>query len=238
MGITIKDKSGGTLMADIHQLAQYIPAVQPDQATSGPIIDTARIIRRDADEFLLLTSGTLALRAKKAAGCLLEPEANDTVLLVRNSPAGVFILTVLERGGADSRVVLPADSMLSTEDGKLQITADALLLSGKRSAALEAPEISVQGVRGDLSCMHLSLTASAAEAKIGKISLVSAVIDTISDRITQRVRDCFRRVSRMDSTAAGQVSIRTENRFDLKADAVSMVAECEVKIDGDKIHLG
>ena len=42
----------------------------------------------------------------------------------------------------------------------------------------------------------------------------------------------------MDSTTAGQVSIRTENRFDLKAEAVSMTAEREVKIDGDKIHLG
>lgn len=225
-------------MADIHQLSSFLPAGQPGQAGSGPVIDTARIIRRDAGEFLLLTSATLALRGKKAAGCLLEPEENDTVLVLRNSAAGVFILSVLERGGADSRVVLPADSTLSTEDGKLQITADTLLLSGERSAALEAPEISIEGVRGNLSCLHLSLNASAADAKIGKISLVSAVIDTISDRITQRVRDCFRRVSRMDSTKAGQVSIRTENRFDLQADSASIQAVAEVKIDGDKIHLG
>jgi len=225
-------------MADVRQLAQFRQRSVQDQAPDGAIIDTARVMRRDGDEFLLLTAGTLALRGKKAAGCLLEPEENDTVLVVRNSPEGVFILTVLMRGGADSRVVFPADATLSSEDGKLQITVDTLLLSGARSATLAAPEISIEGVKGDLSCTYLALNASAADAKIGRLSLVSAVIDTISDRVTQRVRDCFRWVSRMDSTTAGQVRVRTENRFDLKADAVSMVAQCDVKIDGDKIHLG
>lgn len=219
-------------MAEVHQFARFAHTGQHAQAASGALIDTARVVRRDGNEFLVLTAGTLALRAQKAAGCLLEPDENDTVLVVRNSPAGVFILTVLERGSdSGSKVVLPGDATLSAEGGNLTISAD-------RSATLAAPEIALHGIQGDVSFVNLSLTASFAEAKAGRLSLVSAAIDTICDRITQRVRDCFRRVSRMDSTSAGQVSIRTENRFDLKADAVSMMAECEVKIDGDKIHLG
>jgi hypothetical protein len=225
-------------MADIRQLAQFRQRSMPDQSADGAIIDTARVVRRDAEEFLLLTAGTLALRGKKAAGCLLEPEENDTVLVARNTPEGVFILTVLERGGAASRIVLPGNATLSAEGGTLRLTGDSVELAGEKTASLEAPEIRMQGVRGDVSFLNLSLTASVAEAKAGKLSLVASVIDTVSERITQRVRDCFRRVTRMDSTRAGQVSISTENRFDLKADAVSMIAQCEVKIDGDKIHLG
>ena len=225
-------------MADVRQLAQFRQRSMPDQAADGAIIDTARVVRRDAEEFLLLTTGTLALRGKKAAGCLLEPEENDTVLVVRNSPEGVFILTVLERGTTVSRIVLPGDATLSAEGGTLRLAGDSVELAGEKAASLEAPEIRMQGVRGDVSFLNLSLTASVAEAKAGKLSLVAAVIDTVSERITQRVRDCFRWVARMDSTKAGQMSINTENRFDLKADAVSMNARCEVKIDGDKIHLG
>ena len=225
-------------MADIRQLAMFRQRTADNMDSGGASIDTARVVRLDNGEFLLLTAGTLALRARKAAGCLLEPEENDTVLVVRNTPEGVFILTVLERAGAASRVVLPGDAILSAETGNLKLSGDSIELSGEKSAHIEAPKISMQGMQGDISFINLSLTASAAEAKAGKLSLLASVIDIVSDRITQRARDCFRWVSRMDSTKAGHISVRAENRFDLKADAASIVAKCEVKIDGDKIHLG
>ncbi len=225
-------------MTDIRHLALIKNHEQARQTATGPIIDTARIIRQDADQFLLLTAGSLALRATKAAGCLLEPEENDTVLIVRNSPEGSYILTILSRSGADSRIKLPGNATVCAEGETLRLSGDSVVMSGKKTASVDAPEIFMQGGKGDISFVNLSLTASVAEAKAGRLSLVASAIDTVCERLTQRLKDCFRRVARMDSTTAGHLRINTENRFDLKAGAASITAECEVKIDGDKIHLG
>ena len=225
-------------MPHMRNVTMFRQRSAPDIASNGTTIDTARVVRRDDGEFILLTPDTLALRGKKAAGCLLEPEVNDTVLIVRNAPEGVFILTVLERTGAASRIVLNGDTTLCANGGNLRLSGGTIELSGEKSATLEAPDIKLQGVRGDASFLNFSLTASVAEAKAGKLSLVASTIETVAERITQRVRDCFRWVSRMDRTKAGQVSISAENRFDVTADSASLIAVCDVKIDADKIHLG
>jgi len=210
----------------------------PEMVVNGATLDTARVIQRDNGEFLLVTTGTQALRGKKAAGCLLEPEANDTVLIVRNLAAGVYILTVLERVGRAGRVMLPDDTTLCASDGALRLASDTVELVGATSASIEAPNIKLQGLRGEASFAELSLTACVAALKAGKLSLVAATIDTVAERITQRVKDCFRWVARTDSTKAGQVNISAEHRLDLKAGDASLVARHGVKIDGDKIHLG
>ncbi len=228
-------------MADRHNVLMFrqpeIPGM-PDLGPNGATIDTARVVQRDNGEFLLVTNGARTLRGKKAAGCLLEPEENDTVLIVRNLAAGVYILTVLERCGHAGRVMLPDDTTLCATDGALRLAGDTVELVGETAASIVAPAIKLQGLRGEASFADLSLTACVAALKAGKLSLVASTIDTVAERITQRVRDCFRWVTRTDSTKAGQVNISAENRFDLKASDASLVARHGVKIDGDKIHLG
>ncbi|MGD9947349.1 MAG: DUF3540 domain-containing protein [Desulfobulbus sp.] len=228
-------------MADRHNILMFKqPATPglPDMETSGATIDTARVIRRDDTDFLLVTTGAQALRGKKAVGCLLEPEENDTVLIVRNLAAGVYILTVLERCCDGGRVMLPSDTTLCVTDGALRLAGDTVELVGKTAASIDAPEIKLQGIRGEVSFAALSLSACVAAVKAGKLSLVVSTMETVAERITQRVKDCFRWVARTDSTKAGQVNISTEHRFDLKAGDASLVAKHGVKIDGDQIHLG
>ncbi len=228
-------------MADRHNVLIFrqpeTPGL-PDMASSGATIDTARVVQRDNAEFLLVTTGALALRGKKAAGCLLEPEANDTVLIVRNLAAGTYILTVLERGGHAGRVMLPDDTTLGATDGALRLASDTVELVAATSTSINAPEIKLQGLRGEASFADLSLTACVTAVKTGKLSLVAATMDTVAERITQRVKDCFRWVARTDSTKAGQINISAEHRLDLKAGDASLVARHGVKVDGDKIHLG
>lgn len=228
-------------MADRHNVLMFrqpeTPGM-PDMASSGATIDTARVIRKDNSEFLLVTTGSRTLRGKKAAGCLLDPEANDTVLIVRNLAAGTYILTVLERCGRAGRVMLPDDTTLCASDGALRLAGETVEVVGTAAASIAAPAIKLQGLRGEASFADLSLTACVAALKAGKLSLVAATIDTVAERITQRVKDCFRWVARTDSTKAGQVNISAEHRLDLKAGDASLVARHGVKIDGDKIHLG
>ncbi len=218
-------------MADIRDINLYRRREAADTIIPGAIMDTARVVKREDGGFLLVTPDTLALRGRKAAGCLLEPEENDTVLIARNTSSGVYILTVLERGESPGRIVLPTDTTMATSGGSLK-------LAGAQATVIESPQVTLSGARGDLTFAELELTAGTTRARSGRLSLVAATIDTVAERITQRVRDCFRRVSRMDSTKAGQVRISAESRFSVTAGDAALTAQRDVKIDGDKIRLG
>lgn len=225
-------------MADVCSFPKMRQQTRPAADTAEGVMDTARVIRRDGADFLLLTSGAIALRGKKAAGCMLEPEDNDTVLVARNLATGNYILTVLERAGKTGRVMLDGDTTLSVSGGKLAINGDFVEIGARESATINAPEIAVKGVLADISVSTLSAESATASIRTGKLSIVSSVFDTVAARVTQRVRDCYRWVSGLDRTRAGQLNISSDGRMDLNASDMALLAGGEVKVDGEKIRLG
>ena len=178
------------MMADIRMISSARQQAFAAAGCETAVMDTARVIRRDGAEFLLLTCGSIALRGRKAAGCLLEPEENDTVLLARNLAAGNYILTVLERAGAPGRVILEGDTTLSVNAGKLAINGDAVDIEGRESATLQAPEIAVKGLSANISVHALSAESASASISAARLSIVSTIFDTVSERLTQRLKDC------------------------------------------------
>ncbi|MDR2162024.1 MAG: DUF3540 domain-containing protein, partial [Desulfovibrio sp.] len=69
----------------------------------------------DADG-LLVTVGPLGLvRARRAAGCLLAPEAGDGVLLALLGSGEAWVLTVLAKKTELGSLALPAHTLLRAE---------------------------------------------------------------------------------------------------------------------------
>ncbi len=218
-------------MADIRAISsirQHPVAVGPAE---GAVMDNARVIRKESGEYLLLTSGALALRARRAAGCLLDPEENDTVLLARNLQSGTYILTVLEKASAGGTLLLDGDTTLEST-GKLTLSGNSVDIDANGEG------IGVKGGVAELSLAALTLSAGITKLTTGRLSLAASVFDTVAERVTQRVRDCFRWVSGIDSTRASQVHVNVEKRMDMTAGNMAIVAEGEVKVDGEKIRLG
>jgi len=58
------------------------------------------------------------------------------------------------------------------------------------------------------------------------------------DRVTERVKNCFRRVEDTESITAGRICTKVTQRFALKAKHASVLAEEEVCVDGKHIHIG
>jgi len=134
--------------------------------------------------------------------------------------------------------MLEGDTTVSVNNGRLAINGDSVDIEGRESATIKAPEIAVKGVSADISVTALSAESAVASIRTGRLSIVASIFDTVAERVTQRLRDCYRWVSGLDRTRAAQVNLSADRRLDMSAGDMSLISSGEVKVDGEKIRLG
>lgn len=224
-------------MSDNSKVAIFKPKMSAGPECLGPVLDTGRLVSRDGADYILMDERGATIKCQKAAGCLLAPEVGDMVLIARGGREGHFILTVLKRGQSESRIVFEGDARVMA-GGQLQIEGREVNLGSRTSVTIEAPEVKLGGLKGLASFLNFSLVANLASVRASRLTAVAAAIETMAERVTMRLKDCFRWVSRIDQTRAGRVSLRSEEHLEIKAGQASIQAEGELKMDGEKIRLG
>ena len=192
-------------------------------------MSNASVMGREGDRYHLLTEGGVVVEARKADGCLVEPEVNDLVLVSHGGGAGGFILCVLLKQEGVFKLTIR---------GRAHLRAEELTLSGDRTVSMEAPEVDLKGAWGVVHFLGIDLAAMKLKSRIENADLTAGRINLVLDRLSQRIRNCFRRVEGLDQTRAGRISRIVKDRFSVKAGRASVLAKEEVIVDGEKIHLG
>ena len=182
-------------------------------------------------------SGDVA--AKRSFSCLVEPLAGDTVLVSR-AVSGCYILAILERpGDQHACLAFEGDADLRVKQGRLRVAAqDGIDLVTAGDAALVSPKLSVNSVQADLSIQHLSFFGTFLEGQIQRIKLIGQTCDSVFERVSQRVKRCYRWVEEVEHLKAGQLSYVVKKLMSLRGKYSVLTAEEDVRIDGDKILMG
>jgi len=182
---------------------------------------------------------TGVVAAKRSFSCLVDPLPGDTVLMSR-AVSGCYILAILERPG-DQRACLAfeGDADLRVKQGRLRVAAqDGIDLVAAGDTALVSPKLSVNSVQADVSIQHLSLFGTFLEGQIQKIKLIGETCDSVFERVSQRVKRCYRWVDEVEHLKAGQLSYLVKKLMSLRGKYSVLTAEEDVRIDGDKILMG
>ena len=208
--------------------------VDPDTESIAP----CRIIGKEEDGYRILTEDGRIRNGKKADGCLLQPEINDRVLVWQGRRDEVFILSVLVKDNDASKIVFKGDTTIEAESGAMKIEGETVEIAASRVAHVQAPEVNLRGRTGNIRFIDLSCLATTALVHMEKASLIVEKMDSILGRLTERIKNSFRRVEHLDQTKAGHISHIAKERYSVKAGHASIIAEDDVKIDGEKIHLG
>jgi len=182
-------------------------------------------------------SGVVA--AKRSFSCLVEPLPRDMVLLFRGA-SGCYILAILERHG-DQHACLSfeGDADLRLKQGRLRVAAqEGIDLVSAKDTALFSPELSINSVQAEVSIQHLSFFGTFLQGQIEKIKLIGQACDSIFERVSQRVKRCYRWVDEIDQLKAGQLNYLVKKLMSLRGKHSVLTAEEDVRIDGDKILMG
>lgn len=170
-------------------------------------------------------------RALKAASCLLAPQPGDRVLIALDEVSSAYILAVLERADPSvSRIDLPGDATIHASGD--------LSLAAARELTCTAPRLSVGVEDGDFSILRTRLLGNLVEIQAERIKSVCVTADQIYRDLTQRIGDYFRATSGHEDVHAKSSRKLVEQDLTMQSRNTVIIAERNVKIDGELIHLG
>ena len=198
------------------------------------------VIRAVRDGLFVLEHEGGNIRAKRAAGCLLKPEEGDLVLWWSDGRDTAYIITVLER--PDERpaaLSVKGDLVLGSETGNVSITgAHRVELTAGREVSLLSPRLGLESTEMEVSTQKFSFWARMVETRAGVVKLMAKTLDSVIDRVQQKMKDCLRRVEGTDILKAGQISQEADQLYSLDCGYGAINADKDVKIDAEHIHLG
>jgi hypothetical protein len=210
---------------------------QPIPAADMPGLIQARVV--DAGEDICRLSGAAgSFTARRAVSCLLQPAAGDTVLAA-DVGGSLWVLAVLVRGDSPAVLPLPADCTVKVAQGglKFAVQEDLTLAAGRELSAV-APQVTVQAVRAGFTFGALQLAAGLVEATVDQVKTIAEFLDTVATRVRLKAGSSHREVQDLEHLQAGQLNYAVKTVLNMRGKHAVLSAESEVRLDGERIHLG
>lgn len=194
---------------------------------------------KDAAPSYLVTLGASVQRCTLAVSCLVKPQTGDRVLVCRQGPEG-SLLAILERPQGQERVLsFPGDLRLEVPRGEASLAcAGDLRLTSARSLKLTAAELALTANETSLASAAVTLVANQVKASARVLSLFGDRVETVAQTLLQRLTRSIRLVEETDTLSAGELLHTVKRTLSLRARHALISAENDVKIDGERIHMG
>ncbi|RXT20257.1 MULTISPECIES: DUF3540 domain-containing protein [unclassified Bosea (in: a-proteobacteria)] len=217
----------------LHSL--YTMAEASTGANSAPFgaadrLSSARVLAITGER-CLVQDETGTREAARAISCLIQPQAEDEVLVVA-SGRRVFILAVLTRAGL-------GDATLSLPDraASLAIAAPSIALSATARLGLEAPEVAVTSRRFHLVADVLTQISRLASVVGDALTTVVGRQSTVAQRIEVTSQERNTAIAGIDSERIGTHLSQTELTT-VSAAVETHLARDDIRLDAKRVTIG
>jgi hypothetical protein len=205
----------------------------------GAIQDSGTVNRIEGAVFVVETE-TREWRARRATSCLLEPAPGDLVLITTLPRGQVYVLAVLAREeGAPGTLVSEGSLRIQVTHGELGLAAsEGIHLVTRKGVSVLAAALRVRAADAQMVLDRLSHVGTYLRAQITRTKVVGQSLDTLVERVSQRVKRSYRIIEETDHVRADRIDYAAQSTLSLKAETAVISASHLAKVDGDQIHLG
>jgi hypothetical protein len=174
-----------------------------------------------------------------AVSCLVAPAEGDRVLVAVPPLGELYVLAVLART-SQAPLVLRLDTSTAIEcAGELSILGtEAVELRSPGEVRTTAKVARTTAVEAVIATDRLSVVSRLVEANAQHVKGVLGIVDTVLDRLSQRVKNSYRFVEELDLTRAKSVDLRASETVHVRGQNAFMTADDLVKMQAQQIHLG
>jgi hypothetical protein len=195
---------------------------------------------RIADEVLAIRTESGEVEARRATSCLLDPAADDRVLLVVTPAGESYVLAVLDRQeGAPASITADGNLDIRLHRGRLGVAApEGVNVVSAKDVSVVSGGVQVRAVEGNVALQSFSFLSTFVRAELEKAKVLGGRLETIFDRLSQRVKRSYRFVEESDHLRAERIDHVARETVSLHGANTLITAEQLIKVDGDQIHLG
>jgi len=194
---------------------------------------------------LVVRVGGDLVHAKRAKGCLLEPQTGDTVLVARSSSSlgedACFVLSVLVGHSADSESVVAVDGDLTLRSttGRVAIVGnEGVSVTSGGEIAVNAPTLIARTMTATVFADTLSFIGRTVDAHVDRVKVLGQSLETAIDRVSSRVKYLFRIIDEIERVKAKELHVNVEATLNMHGKNTLLTAEKLVKLDGEQITIG
>lgn len=210
-----------------------------EKLTSSELFFEEADVVRISDNQIIVHAGGRPVRAQRAAMCLVEPRVGDRVLL-GSSTRQAHVLGVLTRAheGAD-RLSVDGDLELRASHGRVTVAArEDIELTAAGETSITSSRFNLRALEGSVFVGHLRALCSVITGETSKLSVVAEQLESLVERVRQRVKRSYRFVEEFDQLRARHIDHRAKQTVRVHAENTVITADKLAKVDGEQIHIG
>ncbi|NRA23832.1 MAG: DUF3540 domain-containing protein [Oleispira sp.] len=166
-------------------------------------------------------AGTLLM--KQAFSCAFTPEIDDEVSFIKSPNGHYYILNILHRKQASS-------AKIHSQHGIELHTSECI--------DLQSSALSITNIKTKLTSTDTQVYSQESNIQAESISVKAKSVETIAERSLQKFKDSFRIIERIEQTSAKDIIQNIKNVFLQRSKNADISAQGDIKINGDRIHMG
>lgn len=205
-----------------------------------PFLEYGTVLFWEGRLFSVQTSWGM-IDAEQAVGCLVKPETGDIVLLSTDASGTSFILSVLRRTDLEKEtdLVFEGQVNLRVKDGGLSLASDETLnFASDEEVTCTSRKISIGADEGTATISKFSFFGTFFESQIQRIKHVADTVDTVYNRLNERLINTFRFVKEEEEIQTGSTRYLVEDTLTMHSKNALHMSEEIVSINAEQIHLG
>ena len=208
-------------------------------ALQAPLMETG-IVQGCGREACIVLSEAGIRSARRAAGCLLQPQAGDRVLCINDERGQYYILNVLERSAETPAVVdFEHGAVIRSERGAITLAASQRLdLTAAGPVQLLGKSLAVSAEEAVCRIGRTTLAGDELSSHVSRVRVFADSVATVARSMLQRLKNCFRKVDGLDQLNAGDKLETVQNLSATRARQAVITAEQDVRLDGARVHIG
>lgn len=215
-----------------------LPLSNVGPSTNEPKLHKCSVVAVTDTDIMIHFNGQI-IPSKQALSCLVAPQMGDLVLLSIDSD-DCFILSVLKREASQNVLLkFPENLDIVTPKGKVRVLSHGdIELTSANKATVVAKSTSFIGDDISMLSKRLSITTNKLEANADNAHLTAKSIDTVAMRISQKADTVVRWVENIEILHLGNLVQNIRKTITSHSNQAVIIAKKDMRIDGERIHMG
>lgn len=207
---------------------------------SLPVFQEFGSIKKVQADGCLVETPSGLVQARQAVGCLIRPLPGDKVLVCADRDGAAYVLAVLERPQDEGlEICFDRPAAIRVSQGRLSLVSqEGIDLGANQDIHLAASTLEVHAARGEIAVDRAAFLGTFLEVQAARVRLLAGVLESVAERLTQKVKRSYRLIEESEHVKAGSLDYFARKWMSFKGRYAMLTAREDVKVDGERIHIG